>query len=103
MDSSLLARSVSGRCRRHIGRHGDPGLLGHRVGVDGDRLRLLVLLALRVEFHLDLAFLAEQKAHHPTFHNEFSYVRIELHTHDAGRVVTDRDRELAEAIDGLLQ
>ncbi len=54
-------------------------------------------------FMTRVAFLAEQKAHHPTFHNEYSYVRIELHTHDAGRVVTDRDRELAEAIDGLLQ
>jgi len=54
-------------------------------------------------FMTRVAFLAEQKGHHPAFHNEYSYVRIELHTHDAGRVVTDRDRELAEAIDGLLQ
>ena len=49
------------------------------------------------------AFLAEQQGHHPVFHNEFSYVRIELNTHDAGHVVTERDRKLADAIDRLLQ
>ncbi len=54
-------------------------------------------------FMTRVAFLAEKHAHHPSFHNEYSYVRIELHTHDAGRVVTDKDRDLADAIDGLLQ
>ena len=54
-------------------------------------------------FMTRVAFLAEKQAHHPSFHNEYSYVRIELHTHDAGRVVTDKDRHLAEAIDQLLQ
>ncbi len=54
-------------------------------------------------FMTRVAFLAEKHAHHPSFHNEYSYVRIELHTHDAGRVVTDKDRHLAEAIDQLLQ
>lgn len=54
-------------------------------------------------FMTRVAFLAERESHHPTFHNEFSYVRIELNTHDAGRVVTERDRQLAEAIDALLQ
>ena len=50
-----------------------------------------------------VAFLSEQQGHHPALHNEFSYVRIELHTHDAGHMVTDRDRKLADAIDQLLQ
>ena len=54
-------------------------------------------------FMTRVAFLAEQQAHHPVFHNEFSYVRIELNTHDAGHMVTDRDRRLADAIDTLLQ
>ena len=54
-------------------------------------------------FMTRVAFLAEQQGHHPAFHNEFSYVRIELHTHDAGQVVTERDRKLADAIDQLLQ
>ena len=52
-------------------------------------------------FMTRVAFLAEQKAHHPTFHNEYSYVRIELHHHDPGRAVTDHDWELGEAIEGL--
>lgn len=54
-------------------------------------------------FMTRVAFLAEKKAHHPVFHNEFSYVRIELNTHDVGHIVTDRDRMLADEIDQLLQ
>ena len=48
-------------------------------------------------------FLSESHAHHPTMVNTFSYVRIELHTHDAGGVVTRKDHELARGIDALLQ
>ncbi|MGB1619135.1 MAG: 4a-hydroxytetrahydrobiopterin dehydratase [Flavobacteriales bacterium] len=54
-------------------------------------------------FMTRVAFLAEQQGHHPVFHNEYSYVRIELNTHDMGHVVTERDRKLADAIDRLLQ
>ena len=54
-------------------------------------------------FMTRVAFLAEQLQHHPTFHNEYSYVRIELRTHDAGGIVTSKDRQMAEAVDGLLQ
>ena len=50
-----------------------------------------------------VAFLAESHAHHPTMVNTFSYVRVELHTHDAGGVVTRKDHELAQDIDALLQ
>ena len=50
-----------------------------------------------------VAFLAEAHGHHPMFVNTFSYVRVELHTHDAGGVVTQKDHELARDIDGLLQ
>ena len=35
--------------------------------------------------------------------NTFSYVRVELHTHDAGAAVTGKDRALSADIDGLLQ
>jgi pterin-4a-carbinolamine dehydratase len=31
--------------------------------------------------------------------NSGNYVRLELHTHDDGGVVTQKDRELARAID----
>ena len=54
-------------------------------------------------FMTRVAFLAESHAHHPTMVNTFSYVRIELHTHDAGGVVTRKDHELAQDIDALLQ
>ena len=54
-------------------------------------------------FMTRVAFLAESHAHHPTMVNTFSYVRIELHTHDAGGVVTRKDHELARDIDALLQ
>ena len=50
-------------------------------------------------FMTRVAFLAESHAHHPTMVNTFSYVRIELHTHDAGGVVTRKDHELAQDID----
>ena len=54
-------------------------------------------------FMTRVAFLAESHGHHPTMVNTFSYVRVELHTHDAGGVVTGKDRALSEDIDGLLQ
>ena len=41
-------------------------------------------------FMTRVAFFSESHAHHPTMVNTFSYVRIELHTHDAGGVVTRR-------------
>ena len=52
-------------------------------------------------FMTRVAFLAESHAHHPTMVNTFSYVRVELHTHDAGGVVTRKDHELAQDIDAL--
>ena len=54
-------------------------------------------------FMTRVAFLSESHAHHPTMVNTFSYVRVELHTHDAGGVVTRKDHELARDIDALLQ
>jgi 4a-hydroxytetrahydrobiopterin dehydratase len=50
-----------------------------------------------------VAFLAEKSGHHPAWFNVYNYVRIELSTHDAGDVVTERDRRLAVAIDEILQ
>ncbi len=53
-------------------------------------------------FMTRVAFLAEQHAHHPNWSNVYNTVEIELTTHDAGNVVTEKDRKLAEAIDALL-
>jgi 4a-hydroxytetrahydrobiopterin dehydratase len=50
-----------------------------------------------------VAFVAEKSGHHPAWFNVYNYVRIELSTHDAGDVVTERDRRMAVAIDEILQ
>ena len=53
-------------------------------------------------FMTRVALLAEAKGHHPDWSNSWNTVDIALSTHSAGGTVTDRDRELAAAIDGLL-
>jgi 4a-hydroxytetrahydrobiopterin dehydratase len=52
-------------------------------------------------FMTRVAFLAEAAQHHPNWSNVYNTVEIELTTHDAGNTVTDKDRELAKAIDKL--
>jgi 4a-hydroxytetrahydrobiopterin dehydratase len=52
-------------------------------------------------FMTRVAFLAEVQNHHPNWSNVYNTVSIELTTHDAGNVVTEKDRKLAEAIDSL--
>jgi 4a-hydroxytetrahydrobiopterin dehydratase len=53
-------------------------------------------------FMTKVAFLAEKHNHHPNWSNVYNTVTINLTTHDAGNVVTDKDTALAEAIDKLL-
>ncbi|PCJ81280.1 MAG: pterin-4-alpha-carbinolamine dehydratase [Bacteroidetes bacterium] len=48
-----------------------------------------------------VAELSEIHQHHPTIINTYNYVRLELNTHDAGGVVTDKDRELSVDIDKI--
>lgn len=52
-------------------------------------------------FMTRVALTAEQLNHHPTWSNTWNKVEIWLSTHDAGNIVTDRDRKLAERIDKL--
>jgi len=52
-------------------------------------------------FMTRVALLAEQHGHHPWWSNVYNRVEIRLSTHDAGDVVTDKDRQLADAIDRL--
>lgn len=52
-------------------------------------------------FMTRVAFLAEAHGHHPNWSNVYNTVSIELTTHDAGNVVTDKDRKLAAAIDNI--
>lgn len=53
-------------------------------------------------FMTRVAFIAEKMNHHPNWSNVYNTVIIELTTHDAGNVVTEKDRKLAEAISALL-
>ncbi len=48
-----------------------------------------------------VAFLAEKMDHHPTIENTYNQVTLRLSTHDAGNVVTDKDRKLAAEVDKL--
>jgi 4a-hydroxytetrahydrobiopterin dehydratase len=50
-------------------------------------------------FMTQVAMLAEQHNHHPNWSNVYNKVVIQLSTHDAGNVVTQKDWNLAAAID----
>lgn len=49
-------------------------------------------------FMTRVALIAEKMDHHPFWTNVYNKVHIELNTHDAGNVVTEKDRALAEEI-----
>ncbi len=53
-------------------------------------------------FMTRVALLAEKMNHHPDWRNVYNRVEIRLNTHDAGGIVTEKDRTLAAKIDGLL-
>lgn len=54
-------------------------------------------------FMTRVALLAECMNHHPRWTNVWNTVEIWLSTHDAGNIVTDKDRTLAKSIDALLE
>ena len=49
-----------------------------------------------------VAEVAEAHGHHPEIFNVYSTVRLTLTTHDAGNKVTDKDHQLAAAIDAVV-
>ena len=53
-------------------------------------------------FMTRVALEAEKMNHHPLWTNVWNRVEIWLSTHDAGDVVTDRDKKLAAKIDALV-
>ncbi|RXK60709.1 pterin-4-alpha-carbinolamine dehydratase [Lacibacter luteus] len=53
-------------------------------------------------FMTRVAIEAEKMNHHPLWINVWNKVEIWLSTHDAGDVVTEKDKKLAERIDKLL-
>ncbi len=50
-----------------------------------------------------VAELAEELDHHPWWSNVYSDLTIKLSTHSAGNRVTDKDRDMAEKIDLILE
>ncbi len=52
-------------------------------------------------FMTRVAMLADKKDHHPEWSNVYNKVTIKLCTHDEGSKVTDKDRDLANAIDKI--
>ena len=53
-------------------------------------------------FMTRVALLAEKADHHPFWTNVYNTVEIKLSTHDAGDIITEKDRKLAAAIDKLI-
>ena len=52
-------------------------------------------------FMTRVALIAEKMDHHPLWTNVWNKVEVWLSTHDAGDIVTEKDRKLAAAIDKL--
>ena len=53
-------------------------------------------------FMTRVALEAEKMDHHPLWTNVYNKVEIWLSTHDAGDIVTDKDKKLAAKIDALI-
>lgn len=52
-------------------------------------------------FMTQVALVAESMNHHPKWTNKWNKVEIWLSTHDAGDIVTEKDKTLADKIDAL--
>lgn len=54
-------------------------------------------------FMTRVALAAEKAEHHPEWTNVYNKVEIWLNTHDAGDIVTEKDKQLAKAIDVIFK
>ncbi len=52
-------------------------------------------------FMTQVALEAEKQNHHPNWSNEYNKVEFSLSTHEAGDVVTEKDQNLANAINEI--
>jgi len=52
-------------------------------------------------FMTEVALHAEKQNHHPNWSNVWNTVDIQLTTHDAGNIVTEKDLKLADTIDAI--
>ena len=53
-------------------------------------------------FMTKVALAAEKMDHHPEWTNIYNKVVIKLCTHSKGSTITEKDRQLADIIDGLV-
>ncbi len=53
-------------------------------------------------FMTKVAMISEKMDHHPKWTNVYNTVEIWLSTHDAGNVVTEKDKKLSNLIDALI-
>ena len=53
-------------------------------------------------FMTRVALAAEKMDHHPTQTNTWNTVEVWLSTHDAGDIVTEKDKSLAKKIDAIV-
>ena len=53
------------------------------------------------EFMKQVAVIADKMDHHPYWTNCYNKVYLELNTHSAGGIVTEKDTLLAQAIDTI--
>ena len=51
----------------------------------------------------EVALVAEKQNHHPRWSNVWNMVEIQLTTHDAGNIVTNKDRMMAADIDAIFE
>jgi 4a-hydroxytetrahydrobiopterin dehydratase len=54
-------------------------------------------------FMTQVAIIAEKMNHHPEWSNVYNKVHIVLCTHDEGSIVTEKDKNLAAAIDQIFE
>ncbi len=54
-------------------------------------------------FMTEVAIHAEKQNHHPNWSNVWNTVEINLSTHDAGNIVTEKDNKLAETISSIFK
>lgn len=54
-------------------------------------------------FMTKVAKTVDEMDHHPFWTNMYNKVSFELNTHDAGDIVTDKDKNLAAAIDQIFK
>lgn len=56
-----------------------------------------------IEFMVRASEVISQMDHHPEWTNVYNRVMVSLCTHDAGNVITQKDHDLAAALDAVFQ